>query len=71
MFSAEASIGQFMRVSDVAKELNLSTQTVRTLIRRGDLAPASRFGGQFLIPRASFENYLKSATVNAPARAAA
>ncbi len=70
-FDASASINGYMRVSEVAKELSLSDQTVRTLIRSGAISPSLRIGGLFLVPKATFENYLKRATVNAPERAAA
>jgi len=71
MFDDSASLTGYARISEVARKLGLSDQTVRNLVRTGEIAPAVRIGGLYLIPRPTLESYLERATVNAPERAAA
>jgi excisionase family DNA binding protein len=71
MFSSEASIGRFMKVSEVARELCVSPVTVRAMIYAGQLAPAHRAGGLLLIPRATFDDFMRRSVVqSAQAQAA-
>jgi excisionase family DNA binding protein len=61
----DSIINGYLKVSEIARTLTLSDQTVRTLIRRGEIAPTLRIGGLYLVPRATFADYLKRATVPA------
>src|SRR5688572_16896763 len=45
---------KYMTVPEVASELRLTEQTVRDLIKRGDI-PALKIGKQYRIKRADFE----------------
>ncbi len=64
-----ASNGNYIRISDVARALGLSKPTVRSLVKRGDIAPALQIGGMVLIPQASLESYMQRATIQ-PSQAA-
>ena len=48
---------QLMTVADVAKRCNISTVTVRRLVRNGDL-PFIRVGGQLRFDRDQLEQWL-------------
>lgn len=55
-----------VKVSDVARALNCTTQTVRNLIRRGDIK-AHRVGIDFRISKTSVDVYLERTAVQASA----
>jgi excisionase family DNA binding protein len=65
----DSIINDYLKVSEIARTLTLSDQTVRSLIRRGDI-PALRIGGLYLVPRATFNDYLQRAMVPAAHAAA-
>lgn len=53
--------GQWMNVGEVAKTLEVSTQTVRRLIKEGDLpAYQLRDGARFRVTREDLEKFLAS-----------
>jgi excisionase family DNA binding protein len=64
-----ASNGNYMKVSEVARELGITGLTVRTLVKKGDIKPALRIGGLVLIPRDVFQSYVERSTIQ-PAQAA-
>jgi prophage regulatory protein len=51
---------RFMRLEDVAEELNVNMPQVRSLVRNGDL-PAIKIGGRgvWRVERAEFEAYIQ------------
>ena len=58
----------WLRVSDAARYLSLSTQTVRKLIHAGEL-PASRVGDvEIRIHRDDLDSYLRTRRITGPAR---
>jgi excisionase family DNA binding protein len=63
MFDSNESTNKFMKVSEVAKELCVSTVTVRAMIYAGQIAPAHRAGGLLLIPRTTFEDFMRRSVV--------
>ena len=54
---------EFLGVADIAKYMDITPNTVTTLIRNGDI-PAFRFGKKFKIPREGFRIYLESASAH-------
>jgi excisionase family DNA binding protein len=58
-----ASSSNYQKVSDVARELNVSTQHVRNLVRGGEIAPTIKPGRQYLIPQASLDDFLRRVVV--------
>ncbi len=65
-----AANGNYMKVSEVARELGITGFTVRALVKKGDIKPALRVGNLVLIPREAFNSYVEQATIR-PATAAA
>ena len=51
---------EFLGVTDIAKYMDITPNTVCTLIHNGDI-PAFRFGKKFKIPRDAFKVFLESA----------
>ncbi|QIP38004.1 hypothetical protein G9444_0760 [Rhodococcus erythropolis] len=49
----------------IAARLGVTAQTVRNLIRRGELGPAVRVGAQYRIPAEAVEAYLERTLVTA------
>jgi excisionase family DNA binding protein len=71
MFDSNASTNKFMKVSEVARELCVSAVTVRAMIYAGHIAPAHRAGGLLLIPRTTFDEFMRRSVVqSAQAKAA-
>jgi excisionase family DNA binding protein len=64
-FSSTVSSGEFQRVSDVAKQLGISKQSVRNIIWAGDLAPVHRIGNLLLIPKSAVDAYINKSVVQA------
>jgi excisionase family DNA binding protein len=58
------TVGRFMTVRMVASELNISTHTVRRMIREGVL-PGVRVGAALRVPRALLEEYLEENRITA------
>ncbi len=50
----------------IAKTLGVTAQTVRNLIRRGELGPAVRVGAQYRVPAEAVEAYLERTLVSVP-----
>ena len=50
---------EFTTPTKVAKQLGTSSETIRTLCRRGEL-PAYRIGGHFRIPKQEYEQWLEA-----------
>jgi excisionase family DNA binding protein len=70
MFSAETSNGQFVRVSQAARELGVSRATVLGWVRAGKLRPARQYEGLVLIPRQVIDEFIANATRPREAQAA-
>ena len=59
-----SAVGRFITVRAAASELNVSTHTVRRMIRDGVL-PGVRIGSVLRVPRALLEEYLEEHRVTA------
>ncbi len=51
----------YLKTKDVAKYLNITGQTVRALVEKGDLAGV-RVGGQLRIEEGALKSYIESQT---------
>ncbi len=65
MLDTSAASGDYRKVSDVARELGVTPQHIRNLVKRGDLAPAYRVGRLLLLPTVAVSDFMRRATVQA------
>ncbi len=67
-FDSTVSNGKkYLLVSEIASELRVSSQHIRNLINRGDLAPAQKVGAAVRIPREALDAFIARTTVQAKA----
>ncbi len=66
----DSATSNYHKVSDVARDLNVSSQHVRNLVRGGEIAPTIKPGRQYLIPKSSLEAFLRRVVVHPDAKAA-
>jgi excisionase family DNA binding protein len=63
MLDTSAASGDYRKVSEVARELGVSTQHIRNLVKRGDIAPTYRVGNLLLLPTVAVSDFMRRATV--------
>ncbi len=61
----------YRKIADVARDLNVSPQHVRNLVRGGEIAPTIKTGRLYLIPKSSLDNFLRRVVVCPDEKAAA
>ncbi len=67
MLDTTASSGEYRKISDVARELGVTSQHIRNLVRRGELAPAYRVGNLLLLPKVAVSDFMRRAAVQTEA----
>ena len=62
-----ASVANYRKVRDVAREWGVTPQHVRNLVASGQITPAYRVGNLLLIPQESISAFIERAAVKARA----